>query len=311
MDLTVSGIEKLCNELLCHIFRLAIESDITGSDNPATPCHLAAVCRRWREISLRTANLWTCFVIGSGKDHRCKLREDVCTTNQVAILRCCLKLPRSKNLPIHIDITHSSNWCIKYMLRALARDTHRCGSLRFHPRAERFSISDFGQQLYPGSHFAALRRLDYHCDFDNDRLYLLGPQFDSSSLQSLTSLRLVDWIGKMGTDTSFPWAQLKQISLAEFKGCQDDLLRLFQACPSITHFALSSDRTFLSDFHWDEFTLDSIVLPTLIHLEIELGWDGEDGNTPQHGPLLDILGCIRIPKLTRPSFRQLHPLLFP
>ncbi|TFL05104.1 hypothetical protein BDV98DRAFT_284116 [Pterulicium gracile] len=54
MELTGSGtgITKACNESLCYIFLVAVESDTTWSDNPATPWHLAAVCRKWRETSL-------------------------------------------------------------------------------------------------------------------------------------------------------------------------------------------------------------------------------------------------------------------
>ena len=312
MELTGTGIEKLCNELLCHIFLIAVESDSPWSNTPATPWHLAAVCRRWRDTSFQITKLWTQFTIGGGADHRCKLREDVCITNQLAILRCYLKLQRSNNLPIHIDATNNHSPCIKVMVRALAKVTHRWGSLRFHPREGRFSVNDFSQQLYPASHFAALRHLHYHCDFENDRLFSLGPHFDSSSLPSLTSLHLVDWLGETSMDAGpFPWAQLKQIRLSEFKGNQSDILYLLKACPSITHFALSSSRAYVSRFNLEKFKLDSIVLSALVHLEIELGWDGEDGDTPRHAPLLDILGYIRTPNLRRLSWRQRESLLQP
>ncbi|TFL05103.1 hypothetical protein BDV98DRAFT_284136 [Pterulicium gracile] len=186
------------------------------------------------------------------------------------------------------------------------------GSLRFHPRVWSFSASDFHQQLHPSSHFAALRHLEYHCDFDDERVFRLGPRFSSSSLPAPTSLRLVDWIGDMDTETgNFPWAQLTQISLEEFKGCQSDILDLLKACPSITHFALSSDRAFITTSGLEEFQLNSIVLSGLVHLEIGLGWDGMDGATPDHAFLLDILRYIRTPNSQDYPSASVTPCYFP
>lgn len=153
----------------------------------------------------------------------------------------------------------------------------------------------------------------YHCDFQHDRLFSLGPHFDGASLSVLTSLHLVDWLGDMTTDAvePFPWAQLRRINLSQYKGNQSDILHLFKACPSITHFASSSNRAYVSPFGLEQFKAGSIVLSAITHMELQLGWDGEHSDVPQYAPLLDILRYISTPKLEWLSLRQLETLLQP
>ncbi|TFL05113.1 hypothetical protein BDV98DRAFT_561497 [Pterulicium gracile] len=286
------GIAKVCNEVLYQIFLLTTGDSTGGWDASSPPWNLAAVCRRWRTLCIGTARLWTCFEVGGG--HMCNVVDETCTSSQVVILRCCLMLQRSQNLPIHVDCTYAERTCAKSMMRALTKHAHRWASLLFHPD-ELFTVPTFNRLLRPPVHFTALRHLDYQCEANYERMFRLGPYFDTTSLPALTSLRLGSWLGDMSVDSnSFPWAQLHHICLANYIGDQEGILALLTSCPNITHFSFSTTYCFTEDV--ENFQPNGVLLNELVQLEMSIpgGWMDKDCLD-----LVQILLYIRAPKLRR------------
>ncbi|KAG8763609.1 hypothetical protein FRC11_000547 [Ceratobasidium sp. 423] len=139
---SIVPINSLPPEILTRIFRIASNGD------PSCIDHLAAVCSRWRSVSLGTCSLWT----------RIDYRPNILNWRFRELLaRAELHVSRSGQLPLDVHISAASELYAK----------HAYGT----------ALGDFCRKIAPYTQSLELDFEDFHTQWSNDSMHSVFTAF--------------------------------------------------------------------------------------------------------------------------------------
>ncbi|KAJ7746759.1 hypothetical protein DFH07DRAFT_962844 [Mycena maculata] len=246
----LSPIELLPDELLGEIMVLAVKRPtlnlitvlVKREASAVDVMSLCEVCYRWRQIALRTPQLWIRhFLPLTTRDSR-----------QLSLTGTAMFFERSAPFPIHARL-HSLGKALAPALNVLSRVAHRWKSLAIESVAAEFEAAALAQ--IPAGRLDGLAEL---------RLTLLNPEIfqcpNSGVFQSAPRLRdLTISMWDAPHTVPMPWAQLTQLSLkcGSPQACLDILVQ----CHNIVSAKVHTKQ-------WAEVDVSIGATVSLKHLEL-------------------------------------------
>ncbi|TFL00906.1 hypothetical protein BDV98DRAFT_99197 [Pterulicium gracile] len=160
------------------IFLLGLERNPAHegqNPNCKTPWNIAAVNRRWKQISLSYRRLWTNIEIPDS--HTCDEVGGLCVV-QFPIIRCYRQLERSRSLPLNVDTLSLCCECNQSVVRIAATQCRRWESFKFNLGIDEcFNEVDFGK-LFP--HYVDLSGLKF-LEYNSRDDFRISLPFDCTS----------------------------------------------------------------------------------------------------------------------------------